>query len=44
MLQLMPIGDEANHDRIHQPIVTYILIAINLLVFFGLQMSSDAFT
>jgi membrane associated rhomboid family serine protease len=40
---LMPIGDEANHERTHAPIVTYILIAINLLVFFGLQ-SSDAFT
>ena len=43
MFQLMPIGDD-NHGRINTPIVTYILIGINLLVFFGLQMQSDAFT
>ena len=43
MFQLMPIGDD-NHGRVNAPIVTYMLIAINLLVFFGLQMQNDAFT
>ena len=43
MLQLMPIGDEPHHERTHAPLVTYILIGINLLVFFGLQ-GSKAFT
>lgn len=43
MFQLMPIGDD-NQGRVNTPIVTYMLIGINLLVFFGLQMHSDAFT
>lgn len=43
MFQLMPIGDD-NEDRIDAPVVTYILIGINLFVFFLLQMRSDAFT
>src|SRR5215510_2006561 len=39
---LFPIGDD-NRDRRTMPYVTYLLIAINVLVFFLLQ-SSDAFT
>ena len=43
MFQLMPIGDD-NADRINAPIVTYILIGINIAVFFLLQMPSNNFT
>ncbi len=43
MFQLMPIGDD-NEDRINAPIVTYILIGINLAVFFLLQLPSNNFT
>ncbi len=43
MFQLMPIGDD-NEDRVSTPYVTYILIALNLFVFFKLQLGSDAFT
>ena len=39
---LFPIGDD-NRDRRIRPYVTYLLIALNVLVFFLLQ-SSDAFT
>jgi membrane associated rhomboid family serine protease len=39
---LMPIGDD-NEGRVHAPIVTYILIGINLAVFFFLQMPSRTF-
>src|SRR5262245_58246821 len=39
---LFPIGDD-NRDRRTRPYVTYLLIAINVLVYFLLQ-SSDAFT
>jgi membrane associated rhomboid family serine protease len=39
---LFPIGDD-NSERHIVPIVTYVLIAINVLVYFVLQ-SSDAFT
>lgn len=42
MFQLMPIGDD-NQDRIHAPILTYILIAINIAVFFLLQIPSPTF-
>lgn len=40
---LMPIGDD-NHGRHLTPFVTYILIALNVLVFIFLQVPSDAFT
>jgi membrane associated rhomboid family serine protease len=43
LTMLMPIGDD-NEGRHSTPYVTYILIAINLAVFFLLQMPSDAFT
>ena len=39
---LMPIGDD-NEGRVNTPIVTYILIGINLAVFFFLQMPSRTF-
>ena len=39
---LMPIGDD-NEGRVTTPIVTYILIGINLAVFFFLQMTSSTF-
>jgi membrane associated rhomboid family serine protease len=42
MLQLMPIGDD-NEDRVNAPIVTYILIGINLAVYFLLQLPSATF-
>src|SRR5687768_1942305 len=40
---LMPIGDD-NFGRHLTPFVTYILIALNVLVFVFLQLPSDAFT
>lgn len=40
---LMPIGDD-NEGRSRTPYVTYALIAVNLAVFFLLQIPSDAFT
>ena len=40
---LMPIGDD-NQGRTTTPYVTYVLIALNLAVFFLLQMPNDAFT
>jgi len=40
---LLPIGDE-NDDRILTPYVTYILLALNLMVFILLQLPSNAFT
>lgn len=43
MLQLFPIGDD-NEGRVNQPIVTYVLLGINLAVFFLLQMPNPAFT
>jgi membrane associated rhomboid family serine protease len=42
-IMLMPIGDE-NEDRVNQPIVTYVLLAINLAVYFLLQIPNEAFT
>src|SRR5688572_11965872 len=40
---LMPIGDD-NEGRHITPIITYILIAINVVVFIFLQLPSEAFT
>lgn len=40
---LFPIGDD-NQGRVTTPYVTYTLIALNIAVFFLLQMPSDAFT
>jgi membrane associated rhomboid family serine protease len=40
---LMPIGDD-NEGRIITPYVTYILIAINIIVFILLQLPNDNFT
>jgi membrane associated rhomboid family serine protease len=40
---LFPIGDD-NSDRHIRPVVTYALIALNILVFIFLQLPSDAFT
>ena len=40
---LMPIGDD-NEGRHVTPIITYILIAINIAVFIFLQLPSDLFT
>jgi membrane associated rhomboid family serine protease len=40
---LFPIGDD-NQGRVTTPYVTYILIALNIAVFFLLQMPNDAFT
>ena len=39
---LMPLGDD-NSDRATTPYVTYVLVALNVLVFFLLQRS-NAFT
>lgn len=43
LTSLMPIGDD-NDGRNITPYVSYILIAINILVFIFLQVPSDAFT
>lgn len=43
LTSLFPIGDD-NSGRIITPYVTYILIAINIVVFIFLQLPSDAFT
>lgn len=43
LTSLIPIGDD-NNDRHLTPYVSYILIAINVLVFIFLQIPSDAFT
>jgi membrane associated rhomboid family serine protease len=42
-LALMPLGDD-NEGRTTTPYVTYVLIALNIAVFFLLQMPNDAFT
>jgi membrane associated rhomboid family serine protease len=43
MFQLIPLGDD-NEGRLAAPVVTYVLIAINLAVFFLLQLPNDNFT
>lgn len=40
---LFPIGDDNQH-RTRTPYVTYVLLALNVLVFIFLQLPSDAFT
>ena len=43
LTMLFPIGDD-NSDRHITPYVTYVLIAINVVVFLFLQLPSEAFT
>lgn len=43
LTSLMPIGDD-NDGRSITPFITYLLIAINVIVFIFLQLPSDAFT
>src|SRR5688500_6956878 len=40
---MMPIGDEGHH-RGGLPIVNLLILAVNVAVFFLLQLTSDAFT
>jgi hypothetical protein len=40
---LFPVGDD-NTGRGLTPFVNYLLIAINLFVYFFLQLNNDAFT